>query len=167
MKKVASLLLLVCFVLTSSCASIVSKSDWPVKIASTPDGADVSITDIREGKKVFSGKTPASVTLTAKGGFFKGKVYRVDVVKEGYAPQTTEIRSTINGWYIGNLLFGGLIGLLIVDPATGAMWTLDNKDINLILEKKMASTPNDQGSFLIVSLKDVPENLRDKLIRVK
>lgn len=30
----------------------------------------------------------------------------------------------MNGWYIGNLLFGGIIGLLIVDPATGAMWTL-------------------------------------------
>ena len=27
----------------------------------------------------------------------------------------------MNGWYIGNILFGGLIGFLIVDPLTGAM----------------------------------------------
>lgn len=167
MKKVSSLLLLVCFMLTSSCASIVSKSDWPVRIASTPDGADVTITDITDGRKVHVAKTPTSCTLSSRSGFFKGRTYKVDIAKEGYATQTTEIRSVINGWYIGNLLFGGLIGLLIVDPATGAMWTLDNKDINLILEKKMASAPNDQGSFSIVSLKDVPENLRDKLVRVK
>lgn len=32
----------------------------------------------------------------------------------------------MDGWYIGNLLFGGLIGMLIVDPATGAMYKLDD-----------------------------------------
>jgi hypothetical protein len=99
----------------------VSKSEWPVQIASTPDGADVSITDVRDGKKVFTAKTPTSVVLTAKGGFLKGKIYRVDVVKEGHATQSTEIKSALNGWYIGNILFGGVIGLLIVDPASGAM----------------------------------------------
>jgi uncharacterized protein YceK len=148
-KNIAILFFLVSFVLTSGCATIVSKSEWPVQIASTPDGADVSITDIRDGKKVFTAKTPTSVVLTAKGGFFKGKIYRVDVVKEGYATQSTEIKSALNGWYIGNILFGGVIGLLIVDPASGAMWTLDNRDINLILEKKMANAPTDQGSFSI------------------
>jgi hypothetical protein len=91
----------------------------------------------------------------------------VDVVKEGYATQSTEIKSALNGWYIGNILFGGVIGLLIVDPASGTMWTLDNRDINLILEKKMANAPTDQGSFSIVSLNDVPQILRDKLVRVK
>ncbi len=34
------------------------------------------------------------------------------------------IDSSLSGWYIGNLLFGGIVGLLIVDPATGAMWKL-------------------------------------------
>lgn len=32
----------------------------------------------------------------------------------------------MDGWYMGNLLFGGFIGFLIVDPATGAMWKLDD-----------------------------------------
>jgi uncharacterized protein YceK len=69
MKNVAVLFFLISFVLTSGCATIVSKSEWPVQIASTPDGADVSITDVRDGKKVFTAKTPTSVVLTAKGGF--------------------------------------------------------------------------------------------------
>ena len=33
-----------------------------------------------------------------------------------------EITPDFNGWYIGNILFGGLIGMIIVDPATGDMW---------------------------------------------
>ncbi len=31
----------------------------------------------------------------------------------------------LDGWYFGNLIFGGLLGILIIDPATGAMWRLD------------------------------------------
>lgn len=30
----------------------------------------------------------------------------------------------MDGWYWGNILFGGLIGMLAVDPATGAMYKL-------------------------------------------
>jgi hypothetical protein len=165
MKKLVSLVIVVFFL--TGCASIVSKSDWPVRIGSTPEGADVTITDVGEGKKVFTGKTPTTVTLSSKGGFFKGKTYSVQVSKEGYTTQTAEIRSTINGWYIGNLLFGGLIGLLIVDPATGAMWTLDPKDINLILEKKTAGLSSDQRALSVVSLEDVPDHLRDKMIRIR
>jgi len=84
MKMIGSLIVIAVFML-SSCASIVSKSDWPVRIGSSPEGADVTITDIIEGKKVHTGKTPATVTLSAKGGYFKGKTYRVEVSKEGYA----------------------------------------------------------------------------------
>ena len=165
MKKIVSLLIVSFFLI--SCASIVSKSEWPVRIGSTPEGADVTITDITEGKKVYTGKTPTTVTLSSKGGYFKGKTYRVEVTKEGYTKQTTEIRSTINGWYIGNLLFGGLIGFLIVDPLTGAMWTLGPKDINRILEKKKAGLSSDERVITVVSLEDVPDHLRDKMIKIK
>ncbi len=165
MKKICNMILAVLFL--SGCATILSKSEWPVRIESTPEQADVTIIDISNGKKVFTGKTPTIVILSSKGGYFKGKTYRVEVSKEGYATQSIEIRSTINGWYIGNLLFGGLIGLLIVDPLTGAMWTLDPKDINLILEKKTSELPSDQRTLSVISLEDVPVHLRGKLIRVK
>ncbi len=168
MKKIGCILVVFALLL-NGCATIVSKSEWPVRIGSTPEQADVTITDMGDGKKVFMGKTPTTVTLSSKGGYFRGKTYRVEVRKEGYTPQSTEIRSTINGWYIGNLLFGGLIGLLIVDPFSGAMWTLDPKDINinLILEKQSSDLPSDQRTLSVVSLEDVPDHLRGKLIRVK
>lgn len=166
MKKIGCILV-VFVLLLNGCASIVSKSNWPVKIGSTPEGADVAITDVGDGKKIFTGKTPTIVTLSSRGGFFKGKTYSVAISKEGFQTQTAEIKSTLNGWYIGNIIFGGLIGLLIVDPATGAMWTLDPKDINLILEKKTAGLPSDQRALSVVSLEDVPDHLRDKMIRIK
>lgn len=59
-------------VLTNSCASIVSRSEWPVKITSTPEGANVSITELRAGKKIYEGKTPATVRLSMRGGYFRG-----------------------------------------------------------------------------------------------
>jgi hypothetical protein len=37
---------------------------------------------------------------------------------------TLGLEPTIDGWYFGNILFGGLIGMLIVDPLTGAMYCL-------------------------------------------
>jgi hypothetical protein len=31
----------------------------------------------------------------------------------------------LNKWYFGNILLGGVIGMLVVDPLTGAMYSLD------------------------------------------
>lgn len=153
--------------LTTSCASIVSTSNWPIQIGSNPPGADVSITDLKEGKHIFVGKTPTTLTLSSKHGYFTGKNYKLDMSMAGYVPQSVEITSDLNGWYIGNLLFGGLIGLLIVDPLTGAMYRLNPRDINLVLQKSTASIPNDQMALKILSIDDVPQHLRGKLVQVK
>lgn len=41
----------------------------------------------------------------------------------------------MDGWYVGNIIFGGLIGLLLVDPITGAMWKLpDTAQGNLVID---------------------------------
>src|SRR5262245_46585117 len=108
---------------SSSCASIVSKSRYPVTINSSPNGADVIVTNKR-GEEVFKGRTPALVKLKSGGGFFTNAKYEIKLSKDGFTSKTVELKATLNGWYFGNLLFGGLIGLLIVDPATGAMYKL-------------------------------------------
>ena len=69
------------------------------------------------------------------------KKYTVKISKEGYAVQTVTVDTKANGWYIGgNILLGGLIGWLIVDPATGAMRTLDTKEINATLAASKQGT---------------------------
>jgi hypothetical protein len=43
------------------------------------------------------------------------------------------VHATINGWYFGNLAFGEMIGMLVVDPLTGAMDTLKPDHIDQAL----------------------------------
>lgn len=46
--------------------------------------------------------------------------------KEGYNTAALPLRTSVDGWYWGNFLFGGLIGFLIVDPVTGAMFKVND-----------------------------------------
>lgn len=110
--------------LFSGCASIVSKSQYPVAIKTSPSGANFTIRN-KSGVIVHRGKTPQTVTLDAGDGYFSGATYTVDFKKANYESTSTIIDSSVDGWYsVGNILFGGIIGWLIVDPATGAMWEL-------------------------------------------
>jgi hypothetical protein len=108
----------------SGCASIVSKSNWPVTVQSNPAGAKCLISK-SGGAQLHSGETPMTVNLSAKKGYFSPASYTIECVKEGYQKSSTEVYAGLNGWYLGNIIFGGLIGMLIVDPVTGAMWSLD------------------------------------------
>lgn len=147
------------------CASIVSKSSYPVALNSQPEGADVTVTD-ETGKVVFNGKTPTTITLDTKKGYFRGKDYKITFCKEGCSSYTTQLKKSVDGWYIfGNLFFGGLIGYLIVDPLTGAMWTLD-KEVIAVLDQEVQSTLK-ASNLNIFSLEDVPENIKHLLVRVR
>jgi len=123
------------FVLLTGCATIVSHSNWPITIKSIPDQADITIWDVRENRKIFMDKTPTVIYLSSNGGYFKGKTYSVQVLKDGFNVDTAEIHSIINPWYFGNVI-SWIPGFLIVDPLTGAMWKLEPQEINLILKKK-------------------------------
>lgn len=149
----------------TGCASIVSKSSYPVAINSNPGQAEITITD-ETGKAIYSGKTPTTVTLDTKNGYFKGKDYTVTFKKDGFAKHTAQIKRGVDGWYIaGNIVFGGLIGWLIVDPATGAMWTLP-KEMETTLSPDTAAVSEENG-VQIVQLENVPEDLRANLVSVE
>lgn len=157
---------LILSMLIAGCASIVSKSEWPVVVRSMPDQADVTITDVKEGKKVHQGKTPCTLSLSSRNGYFSGKNYKIEVSKEGFEPKTVEITSVLNGWYVGNILFGGLVGLLIVDPLTGAMWTLDQKEVDVALSQRTASAAEEKG-LSVVLLEDVPDHLKYRMKKIQ
>ncbi|HEX8541086.1 MAG TPA: hypothetical protein VF671_05220 [Pseudomonas sp.] len=107
----------------TGCASIVSESRYPVSVTSAPSGAAYEITN-EGGSIVSSGVTPNQVVLKAGAGYFDGEKYTVNYRKEGYLSKTEMLDTGMNGWYWGNIVFGGLIGMLIVDPLTGAMYRL-------------------------------------------
>ncbi|MGI0119294.1 hypothetical protein [Zooshikella sp. RANM57] len=141
----------------SGCASIVSEDVYPVAINSTPASSTFIIRN-EEGKTIHQGTTPETVSLNAGNGYFSGADYTVTFSREGYNDLTINLESTVDGWYWGNLFFGGLIGMLIVDPATGAMYKLP-PEINSDM------TPN-ANQLSIMTLDTVaPEDL-PKLVKV-
>jgi hypothetical protein len=68
----------------------------------------------------------------------------------------------MSGWYIGNILFGGLIGMLVVDPQTGAMYRLEPKSLDATLTPLKALMPLEQSGSHVVSLTDLPPALLEQ-----
>lgn len=154
--------LVVSLIILSSCASILSKSTYPLSINSNPNNAKVSITDKR-GKEIFLGTTPAIVKLKAGDGFFSKAEYQVRFSSPGYDEKIVPITFKIDGWYFGNILIGGVLGMLIVDPATGAMWKIETEFLDETLSRTGASnTPE----IRIVDVKDIPQDWKYHLVKV-
>ncbi len=160
--QIGGILLALAFFLTG-CASIVGKNMYPVTINSQPDEATIIIKD-EKGKQIYKGKTPTTITLSSGEAYFHAKNYTITFSKTGYADQTTEIKAGLSGWYFGNILFGGLIGALIVDPLTGNMWKLPT-DATVTLGEQVSLNNNEQ-SLKIVTIDQLPENLKKQLIRL-
>jgi hypothetical protein len=148
--------------LFSSCASIVSKSTYPLSINSSPSNTKVSITD-KKGKEIYLGNTPANVKLKAGAGFFSKAEYQVKFSSPGYDDKIVPITFKLDGWYFGNLLLGGVLGMLIIDPATGAMWKIETEFLNETLSKSTASI---DPEMKIMNINEIPENWKTHLVRV-
>ncbi len=157
------------------CATIVSKSEYPVMITTKPSDVKFVITD-DSGREVVTGRTPTTVTLKAGAGFFKGSNYAVTFEKEGYAKSTVPVNRGIDGWYIGgNIFVAGVIGWLIIDPMTGAMWTLSDVHANLSLlptsskgEDTRHAKEHDavDSGLRILALDELSTNLHPHLVRI-
>ena len=130
----------------TGCASIVSSSNKTLPIISQPDEATCEITDVKRGLLISKTKTPHTALLDTSGGFYSSGQYNVKLSKEGYLPYETQIEAGVNGWYFGNIIFGGLLGILIIDPATGAMWKIYEDKIDVKLYK---DTPDGRVSMAI------------------
>lgn len=158
-KNLQLVILLVIGITFNACATIVNGSSQNMKFLSKPSGATIVIKD-SNGLNVGEYTTPTSATLKRGDGYFSGQYYNVEVKKEGYKTMTFSIASRISGWYIaGNLFFGGLIGWLAVDPATGAMYVLE------LEEKRNVRSKDDK--ILITLIEDVPEEKQSQMRRIK
>lgn len=113
------ILLLFIPILFCSCASIVSDSTYPVSINSEPSGQEFKIQN-EAGKLIHTGTTPQIVNLKSGDGYFSRAHYTVI-----FGDNSVLLSPNMDEWYFGNLIFGGLIGFIIVDPLTGAMFEFD------------------------------------------
>lgn len=122
-----------CLSVFPGCATIVTHGDKTMPIISTPDGATVEIKDSRMDKIVSKNKTPFQATFERGDGYFLKKKYILNLSKDGYISEKLEVSPSFNAIYIGNILVGGLIGILIVDPLTGDMWQYSEASIDIKL----------------------------------
>jgi|SRR6185312_2585465 len=97
----------------SGCASVVKGTHESIAIATPPTaGANCMLTS-RQGN--WSVVSPGAVTVE------KSKEdIQVRCTKEGFQDGIATIPSNFEGWTVGNLLIGGIIGVG-VDAATGAI----------------------------------------------
>jgi len=135
-------------VMFSSCASIIKGGDQVMNIKTDPSQAQCIISNLRSGQEVAHVTTPSATILKKGDGYFSKGTYKVSCEKEGYEKKDVSLEGSASGWYIlGNLVFGGLIGWLIVDPITGAMWYLEPENVDLTLSKK-GEAPQPVGAVI-------------------
>jgi len=156
------------FIIASSCATLVSKRSYPVTIDSYPRDARVTITN-RRGDLIFKGGTPALIKLKPGSSYFKREIYEITISKKGYATKTVEIRATLNGWYFANIFYFQALGFLIVDPATGAMYRINQLDVNETLEAedKTASAKQQTPQLNIYDINEIPAAWKNKLVAIQ
>jgi hypothetical protein len=98
----------------TGCASITTGTTQSVTINTNPSGATCTLS--REGSTIaVVNPTPGSVTV----GKAKGTI-SVICQKGGYQDTAGTIASEVQGMTFGNILLGGVIGV-VVDAASGAM----------------------------------------------
>jgi len=165
LKQISAAALLGACVAISACATIVHGGPRAISVASAPQGAKVSIFD-RDNHLVQTNTTPFVAQLTTKYGYFRGQQYRLVFELPEHATAQVNLKSELSGWYAGNIVFGGLIGMLIVDPLTGAMYNLSPDKIEQPLSASQAEVIRDRKGMLVVLASQVTDNERAEMVRV-
>jgi hypothetical protein len=140
MRKALSFTGVVLLVLVVGCATIVSGQHQEVNITSTPTGAEILV----DGQS--RGITPLIVDLTRK------QKHVLQLRLEGYQPYEVVFERKFNGWAIGNVFLGGLVGLG-VDLISGATYKLSPVQVNAALTQEGTAwvpSGNDQVMVLLV-----------------
>lgn len=133
-KRILSVFVVLSLLLPGACASIVNGTRQKVKIETEPVSADVVVID-KAGMKVCESETPCELKLQRGRGYFSPSEYTVRLDHEAYEPEQVRLKGNVSGWYFGNFILGGLIGLLGVDPATGGMWSLHPGKVKVDLKE--------------------------------
>ena len=149
----------------SGCATIVHSGPRPITVDSTPPGARVSIYD-RSNTLVMTNTTPFVAQLGTKFGYFKAQTYRLVFELPQYNSVEVQLDSSVSGWYFANLAFGGLIGMLIVDPLTGAMFNLEPEKVEQNLSGSRAEVIRSGKGVLIILASQATEHERAAMVRV-
>jgi hypothetical protein len=119
--------ILFCPLLLLGCATIVSGRSQKVSVNTNPDEAIITINGMVQ-------KSPCFFILDRTI-----PSYQVKIEKEGYKTVILTLEKGINGWVFGNIIFGGIIGV-VIDCVSGSVNSFNPAEIsqNLVPEGKDA-----------------------------
>jgi hypothetical protein len=153
---------------TGGCASIVNGGNRSISINTVPPGATASVR--KSGGSIDDivtvQKTPCTVSLDPKKSYFAGQAYTLRLELPGYRATEVELTPKLSGWYFGNILFGGLIGMLAVDPATGSMWNITPDKIEQSLTAGQAELIKNKTGFVVVLESELTPGERQHMVRL-
>jgi hypothetical protein len=129
-----------CALMSVNCATIVSGRNQTVPVITMPDGATVTVGTDQQ-------KSPATFILDRRQEY-----YVVKVEKEGFKTVTITLKRGNNGWLWGNVLLGGIIGL-VVDFSTGSAYKFTPTDINVqLVQDKLGAEAITNKDILFIKL---------------
>jgi hypothetical protein len=125
--------------LVSGCATITKGSQQTVTIATDPSGAVCNMT--RDAKPLaVVNPTPGSIPIEKASGSIA-----ILCRKDGYKDAAGVLSSEFQAWTFGNIILGGLIGV-VVDAASGAMHEYPAM-VTITLEPAVFATAKERDAF--------------------
>lgn len=138
-------MLMTVFIFLTGCATIVTGTTQEVSFNTVPPGARLSI----NGEEY--GKTPRVIRLDSD------RDHAVLLELDGYQPYSITLEHNVSGWVWGNIIFGGLIGL-VIDAASGGMYKLTPEQLNVQIQNgEMQVSENIDGMVIGVVMQADPE----------
>jgi hypothetical protein len=129
---------------STSCGLIVNGKFQKVNFYSSPIGAEVIVDGTNRGK------SPILVDLA------RSSSHNVQIKLEGFQPFDLVLERKVSGWVWGNILFGGIIGL-IVDASTGGMYKLTPEQVEASLKASPRAVSQANGNGMIIALTLTPD----------
>lgn len=128
-----------------SCATIMRGTSQSISVNSNPSGARIVVMGMEKGT------TPAVIKVKRSE---TNVIVRLQ--KDGYEPVDIALTRSLSGWVWGNVVFGGVIGL-VVDFATGGLYNINPEVIQADL--KAVQSMNEDSiypkAFVEIQLVDV------------
>jgi hypothetical protein len=138
------LTLVIASILLWGCATIMHGTSQKIGISSLPTGAKVSVDNLQLGD------TPLFANLK------RGDDHIVTIEMEGFQKVQLTITKSVSGWVWGNIVFGGLIGL-VVDAVSGGLYNLSPEQLHAELKKQnIGATIKNDGVYLLTVLHPDP-----------
>jgi hypothetical protein len=146
--------------LLSGCATLGTRSHSRVIGSLSSGTANVTIKEKKTGQVIWRGETPTLVSIPKRAGNLRGSFYTVVISKKGHKDIELEIYPRAGGWFPGGgVVFGGLIGWLVVDPSNGTIWTLSPDSIG-----ESTGLRHSGDGFNVVLLDQVPKTVRPNMV---